>query len=106
VRFEEGTLVVAPQGAFAVTLGLALVVLGALGASLVHGGAARPTLRRASGLVPFGVLMGAGASLVRGWELTPSLIIGALLVPLVGIGGDLLAARRRPRGGSGAPGHG
>jgi hypothetical protein len=80
-----------------VVIGAALVVLGAIGASLAQRGDARPTLRRVLGLVPFGVLIGAGAALVRGWDLTSSLVAGAVLVPLVGAVGDVLAARRRAR---------
>jgi hypothetical protein len=84
------------QGIWAVVLGVLLVGLGALGASLTQGrGGGRPTLRRVLGLVPFGILIGAGSALVRGWDLTISLVVGAVLVPLVGVLGDVLAARRR-----------
>jgi hypothetical protein len=85
------------QGVWVVVLGVLLVVLGALGASLTQGRGGRPTLRRVLGLVPFGVLIGAGSALVRGWDIGVSLAAGALLVPLVGVMGDVLSARRRAR---------
>jgi hypothetical protein len=87
------------EGTSGMVLGVVLVVLGATGASLAQRGGGRPTLLRLLGLVPFGVLIGAGAALVRGWDLMASLVAGGLLVPLVGAGSDLLAARRRARGG-------
>jgi len=83
------------QGVWTVVLGALLVILGALGASLTQGRGGRPTLRRVVALVPFGILIGAGSALVRGWDITVSLAVGALLVPLVGVIGDVLAARRR-----------
>jgi hypothetical protein len=85
------------QGVGVVVLGVLLVVLGALGASLAQGRGGRPTLRGVLGLVPFGILIGAGSALVRGWDITVSLAVGALLVPLVGVISDVLAARRRAR---------
>jgi hypothetical protein len=95
--------IVGRAGSLTVVLGVALVVLGALGASLTHRAPSRPTLRRLLGLVPFGVLIGSGAALVRGWDLLASIVAGALLVPLVGVGGDVLAARRRARSGPRGP---
>lgn len=84
-------------GAGIVVLGVVLLVVGAVGASLAHRTPGRPTLPRVLALVPFGVLIGAGAALVRGWDLLAAIVAGAVLVPLVGVGGDLLAARRRAR---------
>ena len=78
-------------------LGLVLVALGATGASLLGRDAGRPTPLRLLRLAPFGVLVGAGAALVRGWDLGATAVLGALLVPLVALGGDVLAARRRAR---------
>lgn len=79
-------------------LGLALVALGATGATLLGREVGRPTPLRLVRLVPFGVLVGAGAALVRGWDLGPTAVLGAVLVPLVAVAGDVLAARRRARG--------
>jgi len=95
--------IVGRSGSLAVLLGVALVVLGALGASLAHRAPSRPTPRRSLGLVPFGVLIGAGAALVRGWDLLASVVAGALLIPLVGAAGDVLAARRTARSGRRRP---
>lgn len=79
-------------------VGLALVALGATGATLLGREVGRPTPLRLARLVPFGVLVGAGAALVRGWDLAPTAVVGAVLVPLVALTGDVLAARRRARG--------
>jgi len=80
-------------------LGLVLVALGATGATVLGGGSGRPTPLRLLRLLPFGVLVGAGAALVRGWDLTATAGLGAVLVPLVAVAGDVLAARRRARRG-------
>jgi hypothetical protein len=82
-----------------VVLGLGLVALGAVGATV--------TTRRVetSGrwtllplqLLPFGVLVGAGAALVRGWDLLVAMLAGAVVIPLVGVGGRWLELRRRRR---------
>lgn len=84
----------------AVVTGLALVVLAAVGATvgqrrLEQGGRGRfvPVA-----LVPFGVLLGAGAALARGWDLWASMLVGAVLVPLVGIFGRWREVRRRRAG--------
>jgi hypothetical protein len=86
------------QGAVTVVLGLVLVALGATGATLAVRETGRPTPGRLVRLVPFGVLVGAGAALVRGWDLGATAALGAVLVPLVALLGDLRAARRRARG--------
>lgn len=80
----------------AVAIGLALVVLGAVGASVVARGfdAAGAAWQVPLRLVPFGVLIGGGASLVRGWDLGAGVLVGALLVPLVGTVGRLIEVRR------------
>lgn len=84
-----------------VAVGLALVVLGAVGATVVtrHAedagattGPLRPTMSLR--LVPFGILVGAGASLVRGWALGVSMFAGAVLVPIVGMLGRWREVRR------------
>lgn len=80
-------------------LGLVLVLLGATGATLLGRESGRPTPVRLLRLAPFGVLVGAGAALVRGWDLGATAALGAVLVPLVALAGDLLAARRRARRG-------
>lgn len=79
-----------------VAVGLALVVLGAVAATV--------TARRAEGtgrastlplrLVPFGVLIGGGAALVRDWDLGVGVLAGAVLVPLVGAVGRWIEVRR------------
>ena len=78
-----------------VLAGVALVLLGATGATVLGRGGGRPTALRFLPLVPFGVLIGAGAALVRGWDLAATAVVGAALVPAVALGGDVLAARRR-----------
>lgn len=80
-------------------LGLVLVALGATGATVLGGASGRPTPLRLLRLLPFGVLVGAGAALVRGWDLAATAGLGAVLVPLVAVAGDVLAARRRARRG-------
>jgi hypothetical protein len=91
--------VVGTGSAGMLAVGVVLLVIGAVGASLTHRAPGRPTPVRVLGLVPFGVLIGAGAALVRGWDLVAAITAGALLVPLVGVGGDIMAARRRARAG-------
>ena len=84
-------------GAGPTLLGLVLVLLGATGATLLGRDGGRPTVLRLLRLTPFGVLVGAGAALVRGWDLGTTAALGAVLVPLVALAGDVLAARRRAR---------
>ncbi len=83
----------------AILVGVALVALGAVGASVTQ--RRFESTGRAGLLVvalaPFGVLVGAGAALVRGWSLWGSVITGLVLVPLVGVGSRLLEVRRRRR---------
>lgn len=82
-------------------VGGALLVLGAVGATLTQrrleaeGRAALAPLW----LIPFGILVGAGAAMVRGWDLWASIIVGALLVPVVGVAGRLWEVRRARRRG-------
>ncbi len=80
-------------------LGAVLALLGATGATLAARDPGRPTPGRLLRLVPFGVLVGAGAALVRGWDLGVTAALGAVLVPLVAVVGDVRAARRRARRG-------
>jgi hypothetical protein len=80
-------------------LGIGLVVLAAVGAtstqrSLEAGG--RASLAPLY-LVPFGILLGAGAALARGYDLVAAMIVGAVLVPVVGIVGRLIEVRRHRR---------
>lgn len=86
--------------AFAVVIGVVLVLVGAVGATstqrwLEERG--RATLAPLL-LVPFGVLIGAGASIARGWDLPSAMLVGAVLVPVVGIVGRLIEVRRTRRG--------
>jgi hypothetical protein len=81
-----------------VLLGVVLLLLGAAGATALqqrHRG--RPGPLSVLALAPFGVLVGAGAALVRGWDLALAAVLGAIVVPFVGLLGDVLAARRRAR---------
>jgi hypothetical protein len=86
------------QDGVTVVLGLALVALGATGATLAARTPARPTPGRSLRLVPFGILVGAGAALVRGWDVGATAALGALLVPAIALLGDLVAGRRRAGG--------
>lgn len=93
------TLELAVDDLVPVVLGVLLVALGAVGATV--------TARRAEEagrlttmplqLVPFGVLVGAGAAMVRGWDLGVSILAGAVLVPVVGVVGRWLEVRRYRR---------
>jgi len=85
------------SGGVELAVGLGLLLLGAFGASSVHRRQGRPEPVRLLALAPFGVLIGAGAALVRGWDLGLSAVAGALVVLLVALIGDVLAARRRAR---------
>ena len=86
-------------GLVEVLLGVALLLLGAFGASMLHRRQhGRPGLSSVLSLAPFGLLIGAGAALVRGWDLGLSAVAGALAVLVVALGGDVWAARRRSRG--------
>ena len=80
-------------------LGLALVALGAVGATVTarrveQGGRWRLLPLQ---LLPFGVLVGAGAAMVRGWDLVVAMLAGAVVIPLVGVGGRWLEVRRARR---------
>lgn len=83
----------------AYALGGLLLVIGAGGATVMarsfedRGRATAVPLR----LVPFGILIGAGASLIRGWDLAASILVGAVLVPVVGVVTRLLEVRRHRR---------
>jgi hypothetical protein len=87
--------------ALPIVVGVLLVALGAVGATVTQRRFEQEgrTLRALPLLVPFGVLVGAGAAMARGWELVPSMVVGAVLVPLVGLAGRLLEVRRGRRGG-------
>lgn len=94
--------------AVTITIGAALLLLGAVGASTTQrrleaeGRASTAPLW----LAPFGVLIGGGAALIRGWNLVASIAVGAVLVPVVGVIGRWLEVRRRARreGGDGQRG--
>jgi hypothetical protein len=80
-------------------LGVALLVLGAVGATVTQRGL--EVTRRGRwvplALVPFGVLVGAGAALARGWSLVSAMAVGAVTIPLVAVVARLIEVRRRSR---------
>lgn len=83
-----------------IVLGAVLLLLGAVGATVSQRGLedrGRATLAPL-GLVPFGILMGAGAAMIRGWDLWIAMGVGAIVVPVVGAVGRMLEVRRRRRG--------
>jgi len=79
-----------------IAIGVVLLVLGAVGASVTQRRLEAEGRSRTAPLwlVPFGVLVGAGAALIRGWSLWPAIVVGAVMVPLVGIVGRWLELRR------------
>ncbi len=82
-----------------IAVGAALLLLGAVGATVSQRGMeqrGRATLAPLS-LVPFGILMGAGAAMIRGWDLWVSMAVGAVVVPVVGVIGRMIEVRRRRR---------
>jgi hypothetical protein len=82
-----------------VVLGLGLVALGALGATVASRRVERSgrwTLLPLQ-LLPFGVLVGAGAAMVRGWDLWVAMAAGGVVIPLVGVAGRWLEVRRHRR---------
>jgi hypothetical protein len=91
--------VLEPGAPLALVMGVALVLVGATGATVTQRHLDRTGRSRQAllALVPFGVLVGAGAALVRGWDLTASLVVGAVLLPVVGALGRLLEVRRARR---------
>lgn len=80
----------------AVGIGLALLVLGAVGATAVARGfdTSEHPRRVPLQLIPFGVLIGGGAALVRGWDLGVGVLVGAVVVPVVGTALRLIEVRR------------
>lgn len=84
-----------------IAVGAVLLLLGAVGATVSQRGMerrGRATLAPL-GLVPFGILMGAGAAMIRGWDLWVSMAVGAVVVPVVGVIGRLFEVRRQRRRG-------
>lgn len=82
-----------------VVLGVALLALGAVGATVTQQGMqrrGRSTIAPLA-LVPFGVLIGAGAAMIRGWDLWISILVGAIVVPVVGAVGRMIEVRRARR---------
>jgi hypothetical protein len=78
-------------------IGLALVLLGAVGATVTQRRFEREgrTVFALPLLVPFGILIGAGAAIARGWHLPASMAVGGVLVPIVGASSRLLEVRRQ-----------
>jgi len=85
-----------------VVVGAALVVLGAVGATVTQRRLEAEGRARMAPLwlIPFGVLIGAGAAMVRGWDLWVAIIVGAVVIPLVGVVGRLWERHRTRRNGS------
>jgi hypothetical protein len=85
--------------ALPIVIGVLLVALGAVGATITQRRFEQEgrTVRSLPLLVPFGVLIGAGAALARGWDLVVSMLVGAVLVPVVGALGRLWEIRRGRR---------
>lgn len=83
----------------AMLVGGALLLLGAVGATVTQRRLEAEGRARTAPLwlVPFGVLVGAGAALVRGWDLWAAIVVGAVVVPLVGVVGRLWEVRRARR---------
>lgn len=84
------------EGAAEVLLGVVLVTFGAVGATMTQrrfDEEGRSTVAPWF-LIPFGVLIGAGAALARGWDVVVSILVGAVLVPIVGVVGRLVEVRR------------
>lgn len=80
-------------------VGVLLLAIGAVGATTTQRrfeASGRATLAPVA-LVPFGVLVGAGAALVRGYDLVAAMLVGAIVVPLVGVVGRLVEVRRHRR---------
>lgn len=83
----------------ALIVGIALVVLGAIGATVTQRRLeedGRATLAPLA-LIPFGVVIGAGAAIARGWSLPISMVVGGVLVPVVGALGRMVEVRRHRR---------
>ncbi len=80
-------------------LGVGLVLLGAVGATIAQRRLEAAGRGRWAPLavVPHGVLVGAGAALARGWSLVAAMAIGALVMPVVAVVGRLVEVRRRGR---------
>jgi hypothetical protein len=89
----------------AVAVGLVLLAVGAVGASVVAKGfdARGEAWRVPVKLVPFGVLIGGGAALVRDWDLGVGALVGAVLIPVVAALGRMIEVRRH-RGRDGRSG--
>lgn len=77
-------------------VGLALLALGAVGATLTQRMLTeqRRGRRIPLAMVPFGVLIGAGAALIRGFDLLVALLVGAAVMPAVAVAGRWLEVRR------------
>ncbi len=83
-----------------VVVGALLVVLGAVGASVIARTMATHVRgpRLALAVAPTGVLIGTGAALVRGWDVVGSAVVGAMLVALLALTtGMRIEPRRRSR---------
>lgn len=83
----------------AVVIGVLLVALGAVGATVTQRWLEDRGRARVAPLflAPHGVLIGAGAAIARSWDLVPAMLAGAVLIPVVGALGRMWEVRRAAR---------
>jgi CHASE2 domain-containing sensor protein len=84
------------EGVAELLLGVVLVAFGAVGATMTQrrlDEEGRSTVAPVF-LAPFGVLIGAGAAVARGWDVVVAILVGAVVVPIVGVVGRLVEVRR------------
>jgi hypothetical protein len=91
------------EGVAELLLGVVLVAFGAVGATMTQrrlDEEGRSTVAPLF-LAPFGVLIGAGAAVARGWDVVVAILVGAVVIPIVGVVGRLVEVRRGRSGPGG-----